>query len=103
MQRPVLVHIVTHKGHGYAPAENSADKYHGCLKFNVVTGEQQKSAPGAPKYQDVFGKTLVQLAETDDKICAITAAMPSGTGVNLFCQRRILNAPLMSALPNSMR
>jgi len=86
MQRPVLVHIVTHKGHGYAPAENSADKYHGVSKFNVVTGEQQKSAPGAPKYQDVFGNTLVKLAESDDKICAITAAMPSGTGVNLFAK-----------------
>ncbi len=86
MQRPVLVHIVTHKGHGYAPAENSADKYHGVSKFNVVTGEQQKSAPGAPKYQDVFGNTLVKLAENDDKICAITAAMPSGTGVNLFAK-----------------
>ena len=86
MQRPVLVHIVTHKGHGYAPAENSADKYHGVSKFNVVTGEQQKSKPGAPKYQDVFGDTLVQLAESDDRICAITAAMPSGTGVNIFAK-----------------
>ncbi len=86
MQRPVLVHIVTHKGHGYAPAENSADKYHGVSKYNVVTGEQHKSAPGAPKYQDVFGKTLIRLAETDEKICAITAAMPSGTGVNLFAK-----------------
>ena len=84
MQRPVLLHVVTQKGHGYAPAENSADKYHGVSKFNVVTGEQQKSKPGAPKYQDVFGKTLVQLAESDEKICAITAAMPSGTGVNIF-------------------
>ncbi len=86
MQRPVLLHVVTHKGHGYEPAENSADKYHGVSRFNVVTGEQQKSKPGAPKYQDVFGNTLVDLAKTDDKICAITAAMPSGTGVNLFAK-----------------
>ena len=84
MQRPVLLHVVTHKGHGYAPAENSADKYHGVSRFNVVTGEQHKSKPTAPKFQDVFGRTLVQLAETDERICAITAAMPSGTGVNIF-------------------
>ncbi|MCF6328368.1 MAG: 1-deoxy-D-xylulose-5-phosphate synthase [Henriciella sp.] len=84
MQRPVLLHVVTQKGKGYEPAENSADKYHGVSKFNVVTGEQQKSQPTAPKYQDVFGNTLVDLARTDDKICAITAAMPSGTGVNIF-------------------
>lgn len=86
MDRPVLLHVVTQKGKGYEPAENSADKYHGVSKFNVVTGEQQKGAPGAPKYQDVFGKTLIKLAETDDKIAAITAAMPSGTGVNLFAK-----------------
>lgn len=84
MQRPVLLHVVTQKGHGYEPAENSADKYHGVSRFNVVTGEQHKGQPGPPKYQDVFGNTLVDLAKTDDKICAITAAMPSGTGVNLF-------------------
>lgn len=84
MQRPVLLHIVTQKGKGYEPAESSADKYHGVSRFNVVTGEQQKSKPSAPKYQDVFGNTLVDLAKTDDKICAITAAMPSGTGVNIF-------------------
>ncbi len=84
MQRPVLLHVVTQKGKGYEPAENSADKYHGVSRFNVVTGEQQKSQPSAPKYQDVFGNTLVDLAKTDDKICAITAAMPSGTGVNIF-------------------
>ncbi len=84
MQRPVLLHIVTQKGKGYEPAETSADKYHGVSRFNIVTGEQQKSVTKAPKYQDVFGNTLVKLAETDDKICAITAAMPSGTGVNIF-------------------
>ncbi|MDJ0920925.1 MAG: 1-deoxy-D-xylulose-5-phosphate synthase [Henriciella sp.] len=84
MQRPVLLHVVTQKGKGYEPAENSADKYHGVSKFNVVTGEQVKSQPKAPKYQDVFGQTLAKLAEDDPKICAITAAMPSGTGVNIF-------------------
>ena len=84
MERPVLLHVVTQKGKGYAPAENSADKYHGVSKFNVITGEQQKGKAGPPKYQNVFGETLVKLAETDPKIVAITAAMPSGTGVNLF-------------------
>ncbi len=84
MQRPVLLHIVTQKGKGYAPAETSADKYHGVSRFNVLTGEQQKSKPSAPKYQDVFGQTLVDLAQKDTRICAITAAMPSGTGVGLF-------------------
>ena len=84
MERPVLLHVVTQKGKGYAPAENSADKYHGVSKFNVVTGEQQKGKSGPPKYQNVFGETLVKHAETDPKIVAITAAMPSGTGVNIF-------------------
>ncbi|MEM8617443.1 MAG: 1-deoxy-D-xylulose-5-phosphate synthase [Pseudomonadota bacterium] len=84
MERPVLLHVVTQKGKGYAPAENSADKYHGVSKFNVVTGEQQKGKAGPPKYQNVFGETLIKLAENDPKIVAITAAMPSGTGVNLF-------------------
>ena len=84
MQRPVLLHVVTQKGKGYEPAENSADKYHGVSKFNVVTGEQQKSAPKAPSFTRVFGETLTRLAEVDDKICAITAAMPSGTGVDIF-------------------
>ena len=81
---PCLIHVVTQKGKGYAPAEQSADKYHGVQKFNVVTGEQKKSRGGPPKYQDVFGETLAKLAETDDRICAITAAMPSGTGVDIF-------------------
>jgi 1-deoxy-D-xylulose-5-phosphate synthase len=83
---PCLVHVVTQKGKGYGPAEDSADKYHGVQKFNVVTGEQAKSAPGAPAYQNVFGETLAKLADSDPLICAITAAMPSGTGVDKFAK-----------------
>jgi 1-deoxy-D-xylulose-5-phosphate synthase len=82
--RPVLVHVVTQKGKGYLPAEAADDKYHGVVKFNVVTGEQAKSKPNAPSYTRVFGDALVKLAETDDKIVAITAAMPSGTGLDVF-------------------
>ena len=85
-QGPVLIHVVTTKGKGYAPAENSADKYHGVPKFDVVTGEKAKSKAGPPAYQNVFGDTLAKLAETDDRICAITAAMPSGTGVDRFAK-----------------
>ncbi|MEO1405198.1 MAG: 1-deoxy-D-xylulose-5-phosphate synthase [Pseudomonadota bacterium] len=81
---PILIHAVTQKGKGYEPAENSADKYHGVAKFDVVTGKQKKSAPNAPSYTKVFGSSLVKEAEKDDRICAITAAMPSGTGVNIF-------------------
>ncbi len=81
---PVLIHVVTQKGKGYAPAENSADKYHGVSKFNVVTGEQSKSIPNAPSYTRVFADQLIKEAEKDDKIVGITAAMPSGTGLNLF-------------------
>jgi 1-deoxy-D-xylulose-5-phosphate synthase len=81
---PILVHVVTKKGKGYAPAENSADKYHGVQKFDVVTGEQKKASGGPPAYQNVFGETLARLADTDHRICAITAAMPSGTGVDKF-------------------
>jgi len=85
---PVLIHVVTEKGKGYKPAEESADKYHGVPKFNVVTGEKQKGAAGGPpNYQNVFGDTLADLADTDSRICAITAAMPSGTGVDRFAQR----------------
>ncbi|MGY6550662.1 MAG: 1-deoxy-D-xylulose-5-phosphate synthase [Erythrobacter sp.] len=84
---PVLIHVVTEKGKGYAPAENSADKYHGVPKFDVVTGEKKKGAAGPPAYQDVFGETLAKLADSDDRICAITAAMPSGTGVDKFAKR----------------
>ncbi|MEX1251898.1 MAG: 1-deoxy-D-xylulose-5-phosphate synthase [Hyphomonas sp.] len=81
---PILLHVVTQKGKGYAPAENSADKYHGVSKFSVVTGEQAKGAAGPPSYQKVFGQTLAKLGETDDRICAITAAMPSGTSTDIF-------------------
>jgi 1-deoxy-D-xylulose-5-phosphate synthase len=83
---PCLVHVVTQKGKGYAPAEAAADKYHGVAKFDVVTGKQDKGAAGPPAYQNVFGETLAKLAETDPTICAITAAMPSGTGVDKFAQ-----------------
>ncbi|KUO57652.1 MAG: 1-deoxy-D-xylulose-5-phosphate synthase [Sphingomonadales bacterium BRH_c3] len=83
---PILVHVVTQKGKGYAPAENSADKYHGVPRFDVVTGEKAKSKAGPPAYQNVFGDTLAKLAETDKRICAITAAMPSGTGVDRFAK-----------------
>jgi 1-deoxy-D-xylulose-5-phosphate synthase len=85
-QGPILVHVVTKKGKGYAPAENSADKYHGVQTFDVITGEQKKSAGGPPSYQNVFGDTLAKLADTDERICAITAAMPSGTGVDRFAK-----------------
>ncbi|HSQ95903.1 MAG TPA: 1-deoxy-D-xylulose-5-phosphate synthase [Croceibacterium sp.] len=81
---PILVHVVTQKGKGYAPAENSADKYHGVQKFDVITGEQKKASGGPPAYQNVFGETLARLADSDERICAITAAMPSGTGVDKF-------------------
>ena len=81
---PVLVHVVTEKGKGYAPAENSADKYHGVSRFNVITGEQSKSIPNAPSYTSVFGNQLVNQARNDDKIVGITAAMPGGTGMKIF-------------------
>ncbi len=84
---PILVHVVTQKGKGYGPAENAADKYHGVAKFDVVTGKQAKATPNAPSYNKVYGETLTRLAEADDKITAITAAMPSGTGVNIFAER----------------
>ena len=84
---PVLIHAVTQKGKGYAPAENASDKYHGVSKFNVITGEQKKSPSTAPSYTKVFGDTLTKLAETDDRILAITAAMPSGTGVSIFADK----------------
>ena len=85
-QGPILVHVVTKKGKGYGPAEASADKYHGVQRFDVITGEQKKSAAGPPAYQNVFGDTLAKLAQTDNRICAITAAMPSGTGVDRFAK-----------------
>ena len=85
--RPVLVHVVTRKGKGYAPAENASDKYHGVSKFNIVTGVQVKPVPGAPQYQTVFGETLTRAAETDPRIVGITAAMPGGTGLDIFARR----------------
>lgn len=84
---PILVHVVTKKGKGYAPAEASDDKYHGVSKFNVVTGAQVKPKPNAPTYTRVFADSLIQEAEKDDKIVAITAAMPDGTGLDLFAKR----------------
>ncbi|MEM1284655.1 MAG: 1-deoxy-D-xylulose-5-phosphate synthase [Pseudomonadota bacterium] len=83
-QGPILVHVRTQKGKGYGPAEASSDKYHGVSKFNVVTGEQAKSKPNAPAYTRVFGQSLIREAEEDDRIVGITAAMPSGTGIDLF-------------------
>jgi len=85
--RPVLVHVVTQKGKGYAPAESAADKYHGVVKFDVVTGKQAKAASNAPSYTKVFAEALIKEAERDDKIVAISAAMPSGTGLDLFGKR----------------
>ncbi|MEO1505165.1 MAG: 1-deoxy-D-xylulose-5-phosphate synthase [Pseudomonadota bacterium] len=81
---PVLIHCVTQKGKGYAPAENSADKYHGVSKFDVVTGEMKKAASNAPSYTKVFAQSLVKEADKDDRIVAVTAAMPGGTGLDLF-------------------
>lgn len=84
---PCLVHVVTQKGKGYSYAEAAADKYHGVQKFDVVTGVQAKGPPGPPQYQNVFGDTLADLADSDERIVAITAAMPSGTGVDRFAKR----------------
>jgi 1-deoxy-D-xylulose-5-phosphate synthase len=84
---PVLIHVVTQKGHGYAPAEQAADKYHGVTKFDVVTGVQAKPVSNAPSYTAVYAKALIQEAELDDRIVAITAAMPSGTGLDKFGKR----------------
>jgi len=83
-QGPILVHVVTKKGKGYSPAENSADKYHGVSKFDVITGDQVKAPPNAPGYTKIFAQSLAQEARKDDKIVAVTAAMPSGTGLDLF-------------------
>src|SRR2546430_7288092 len=81
---PILVHVVTQKGKGYAPAEASSDKYHGVVKFDVATGKQAKAQANAPSYTKVFGESLIKEARKDDKIVAVTAAMPSGTGVDIF-------------------
>src|SRR6476660_5790833 len=83
---PFLVHVRTQKGKGYAPAEASKDKYHGVVKFDVATGKQQKGVSNAPSYTKVFGEALVKEAAKDDKIVAITAAMPGGTGVDIFAK-----------------
>ena len=83
---PILVHVVTKKGKGYAPAEEAADKYHGVQKFDVISGVQVKGPPGPPQYQNVFGEALVKEATRDPTICAITAAMPSGTGLDKFAK-----------------
>jgi len=83
---PVLVHVVTRKGAGYPPAEEAADKYHGVAKFDVVSGKQKKGTPNAPAYQKVFAQTLIQEAETDEKIIGISAAMPSGTSLDMFAE-----------------
>jgi 1-deoxy-D-xylulose-5-phosphate synthase len=83
---PFLVHVVTQKGKGYAPAEKSADKYHGVVKFDVATGAQAKAKAGAPAYTKVFAQALIAEAKKDDKIVAITAAMPAGTGLDLFAK-----------------
>jgi 1-deoxy-D-xylulose-5-phosphate synthase len=87
IDRPILVHVVTKKGKGYAPAEDAADKYHGVVKFDVVTGAQKKTPSNAPQYTKVFADSLIAEAEADEKIVAITAAMPSGTGLDLFAKR----------------
>lgn len=83
---PMLVHVVTQKGKGYAPAENSADKYHGVVKFDVVSGKQAKAEPKAPSYTGVFADALIAEGQRDEKVVAITAAMPSGTGLDKFQQ-----------------
>ena len=83
---PVLIHCCTVKGKGYAPAENSADKYHGVSKFEVATGTQSKGKPNAPSYTKVFGQALTDLAERDGSIVGITAAMPGGTGMDIFAK-----------------
>ncbi|MCP4381126.1 MAG: 1-deoxy-D-xylulose-5-phosphate synthase [Hyphomicrobiales bacterium] len=84
---PILVHVVTQKGKGYAPAEAAVDKYHGVAKFDVVTGQQAKSTANVPSYTRVFANALIRQAEKDDKIVAVTAAMPGGTGLDLFASR----------------
>ena len=83
-QGPVLVHVVTHKGHGYIPAEQSSDKFHGVSKFNIATGTQKKNKNSPPSFTNIFADTLIKIAKKDKKIVAITAAMPSGTGLDKF-------------------
>ncbi|ARW09881.1 1-deoxy-D-xylulose-5-phosphate synthase [Acetobacter ascendens] len=83
---PIMLHVITEKGHGYQPAEKAGDKYHAVAKFNVVTGEQKKGPAGPPSYTSVFSRELTRRAATDNKIAAITAAMPSGTGLDAFAK-----------------
>jgi 1-deoxy-D-xylulose-5-phosphate synthase len=87
LDKPILIHVVTKKGKGYAPAEASPDKYHGVVKFDVITGKQNKPVANAPAYQAVFAKALIAEAEADPKIVAITAAMPAGTSLDKFAER----------------
>ena len=84
---PMLIHVITKKGKGYTPAETASDKGHGVGKFDVLTGSQKKAMSNAPSYTSVFAKTLLEYATKDEKICAVTAAMPDGTGLNLFAER----------------
>ncbi|MFZ5964062.1 1-deoxy-D-xylulose-5-phosphate synthase [Thalassococcus sp. BH17M4-6] len=84
---PILIHVLTQKGKGYAPAEAASDKGHATAKFDVITGKQAKAPSNAPSYTKVFGETLTTLAADDPRICAVTAAMPDGTGLNLFAER----------------
>lgn len=84
---PVLIHVLTKKGKGYAPAENAADKGHATAKFEIVSGKQRKAPSNAPSYTKVFGESLLKEAQKDNTICAVTAAMPDGTGLNLFAER----------------
>ncbi|MFK7743870.1 MAG: 1-deoxy-D-xylulose-5-phosphate synthase [Roseobacter sp.] len=84
---PILIHVLTKKGKGYGPAETARDKGHATAKFNVITGEQKKAPSNAPSYTKVFAESLVQAAAEDDKVCAVTAAMPDGTGLNLMAER----------------
>ncbi|MCA3418153.1 MAG: 1-deoxy-D-xylulose-5-phosphate synthase, partial [Roseomonas sp.] len=86
-QGPILLHVVTQKGKGYAPAESAPDKYHGVVKFNVVTGEQAKAPPGPPSFTKVFANALIAEADADERIVAINAAMPSGTGLDSFAKK----------------
>ena len=84
---PMLIHVLTKKGKGYAPAEAARDKGHATAKFDVLTGEQKKSISNAPSYTNVFSKALLKEAAKDQRVCAVTAAMPDGTGLNLFAER----------------
>jgi len=84
---PILIHVVTQKGKGYAPAEQAADRGHARAKFDVMTGAQAKAPSNAPSYTKVFANALITAAETDPRICAVTAAMPDGTGLDLFAER----------------